>query len=65
MQNNMQKMLGERSTMEKMLKDIEGEISEAKASLDGQKRLITNLSGHAKNKSVSHNSTRSSLEQTA
>lgn len=51
--------------MEKMLKDIEGEISEAKASLDGQKRLITNLSGHAKNKSVSHNSTRSSLEQTA
>lgn len=49
--------------MEKMLKDIEAEIAESKATLDGQKRLITNMSGHAKNKSISHNSTRSSLDQ--
>lgn len=61
--NQMQRMLKERLTMEKMLKDIEAEIAEARATLDGQKRLITNMSGHAKNKSISHNSTRSSLDQ--
>lgn len=31
---------------------MEGQIAEAHAHLEGQKRLITNLSGHAKNKAA-------------
>jgi len=46
------KLITEREAICNDMKLMEGQIAESQATLDGQKRLIFNLTSHAKNKAA-------------